>query len=93
MARKYFGPHVLKHTDSKATKLLICDNLDGQTQDEFRDVLEGFNTKVWFGPANFTDSWQPADAGAGALLQHYVGQCYDDWLRKKEMIGRWANIC
>jgi len=83
-ARTIFKPHIERYTEQKEEKLLICDSLDSQVQREFIDYMKKeCNTIVIHGPPKFTDSWQPVDAGVGALLQHYVAQQYDNWVIKK----------
>ena len=41
----------------------FCDNLDGQTCEEFRDKVQQLGGVTRFGPAGQTDAWQPVDSG------------------------------
>ena len=42
---------------------LFCDNLDGQTCEEFREKLKELDGVTRYGPPWQTDAWQPVDSG------------------------------
>ena len=71
--------------------LLICDNLNSQTSDAFKQSVRNINGLVWFGLSGATDKWQPVDAGYGFTLKHLAKQEWNEWLDLEDENGR-ANI-
>ena len=76
----------------KDQKLLICDNLQGQTAKRPDTLVEPgsfvgdiakSNTILWNLPPNATDEIQPVDAGYGKQVRHMVRRNFDEWLLGK----------
>ena len=52
---------------------LFCDNLTGQTAEEFKDAASKLVGVCWYGLPNATDLWQMIDAGYAELLKVLIG--------------------
>merc|ERR1711981_418281 len=77
--------------------LLICDNLNAQTSEAFKQSVRSINGLVWYGLPGATDKWQPVDAGYGFTLKHLIKQQQNEWLDLEDENGRpnidlWADI-
>lgn len=68
---------------NKKPSLLFCDNLRVQRSPEFINFLRQNGTLVMHGPPNFTETWQPVDAGVGAFIQEQLSQKYDKWAAER----------
>ena len=71
--------------------VLFCDNLTGQTTDEFKKEIRKTNGIVWFGVANATNVWQPVDCGYGQLYKAQIAIAQEEWLEDDENIERWLG--
>ena len=58
---------------------LFCDNLTGQTADEFKDAVSKIIGVCWYGLPNATDLWKMIDAGYAELLKVLIGQAQHAW--------------
>jgi hypothetical protein len=72
-----------ERTLSKATKdekrfVLFCDNL------KFKQAIAKQRGVVWYGLANATDCWQPADAGPAQIVKVLTGKAQQLWLEDDE---------
>ena len=65
-------------------KLLLVDNLNGQTAQPFIDSITRTNTLLRQGVSGATDLWQPVDAGVGKVYKHLIGIYYNEWLESEE---------
>ena len=64
--------------------LLICDNLDGQTCEEFRRKIKELDGIVRYGPSGKTDAWQPVDSDIGRLVKVLISNEQQEWLEHDE---------
>ena len=71
--------------------VLLCDNLEGQTSDAFKNAVRGINGVVYYGPTGATDIWQPIDSGYGALMKRLISQQQDAWLECDENMEKWIG--
>ena len=71
--------------------LLICDNLDGQTCEEFLEKISELGCKVRYGPKGKTDLWQPADAGYGKELKVLTKHEQQEWLECDINLYKWVG--
>ena len=63
--------------DGNSEFVLLCDNLEAQTSDDFKDAVREINGLVYYGPTGATDIRQPIDAGYGALLKRLISKQQD----------------
>ena len=68
---------------------LFCDNLTGQTADEFKDAVSKLIGVCWYGLPNATDLWQVIDAGYAELLKVLIGQAQHAWLDDDQIADLW----
>ena len=80
MGREYF---------EKEPFVLLCDNLEGQKADVFKESVEALDVIVWYGVADATGIWQPIDAGYAQLLKVLIKQEFFNWLDDEHNIDRW----
>lgn len=59
--------------------VVICDNLSGQTTQEFADALKKHNCKRHLLPAGVTDELQLIDDGVGIAVKNEMGNLFDLW--------------
>ena len=71
--------------------MLICDNLDGQTCEAFRDKVAGIGGQVCYRPKNRTDLWQPVDSGYGRMLKVLAKNEQQKWLESDENLRIWLR--
>ena len=67
--------------------VLFCDNLDGQTREEFRDKVKELGGVTRYGPKGQTDAWQPVDSGYGRLLKVLTNHEQQEWLETERWTG------
>lgn len=60
--------------------MLLLDNLEVHTKEEFKEVVNSLSGVVWFGLPNATDLWQPVDAGYAQVLKVLVETKHREWL-------------
>lgn len=68
------------------TVLLFMDNLRAHANPDFINyVTESTNTKVFFGPADLTDAWQPLDGG---IIKAFKSHCANEFesMNDKELL-------
>ena len=68
---------------------LFCDNLTGQTSEQFKKAVSDLNGIAWFGLPNVTDLWQVVDAGYAQLLKTLTDQAFHTWLDDDEQSRFW----
>ena len=77
--------------DGNTEFVLLCDNLNAQTSDEFKEAVRQINGIVWYGPPGATDIWQPIDSGYGALMKRLISQQQDEWLECDNNMDKWIG--
>ena len=70
---------------------LLCDNLTGQTSEQFKKAVSDLNGIAWFGLPNATDLWQIVDAGYAQLLKTLIDQTFHTWLDDDEHLSLWYS--
>ena len=85
----------LERDDDEEIALLLADNLDAQTHEEFRRNLSSIGVKLMLGPPNIntTDIWQPVDHNIGAYYHRRMGELYDQWMSDQSAHGRAQHDC
>ena len=79
--KKEEGPH-----------LILCDNLSGQTTEEFKKVLKKHgDATVHNLLAGCTDDIQVVDAGFGALIKRHKEEVESEWLEDDGNWQRWSG--
>jgi len=94
----------LRNTYKSAVKgkksLLLADNLNAHTSDEFKSELRKQEGLLWLFPAGSTDMLQPVDAGRilfliftglGRELKRLIGEVQDQWLEDDDNLCRWED--
>jgi hypothetical protein len=72
--------------------LVLCDNLGGQTTDEFKNILlKHAGATVHALLAGNTDEIQVVDAGFGACIKRHKEQVESEWLEIDENWARWSG--
>ena len=66
--------------DEEPMALLLADNLDGQTHEDFERNVSSIGVELMLGPPNTTDIWQPVDHNIGAFYHRRMGELYDRWM-------------
>ena len=69
--------------------VLLLDNLEAHTKEEFKSIVNELSGVVWFGLPNATDLWQPVDAGYAQVLKSLIGIEHRDWLDDEDNADRW----
>ena len=71
---------------------MLCDNLGGQTTDEFKNILlKHAGATVHALLAGNTDEIQVVDAGFGACIKRHKEQVESEWLEIDENWARWSG--
>lgn len=68
--------------------MLLLDNLEVHTKEEFKEVVNSLSGVVWFGLPNATDLWQPVDAGYAQVLKVLVETKHREWLTQENNADR-----
>ena len=72
--------------------LVICDNLQGQTTPEWKELLKKHcNAHVHLLLPGCTDEIQVVDAGFGALIKHHAQHVSDEWLMDDANWAEWVS--
>ena len=71
--------------------ILFCDNLVGQTSEEFQKAVRKTGGIVWYGLANATNIWQPVDCGYGQMYKAQMALAQERWLEEGDNIERWVG--
>ena len=72
--------------------LILCDNLGGQTTDEWKNLLKKHcNADEHSLLAGCTDEIQVVDAGFGALIKHHTQIVSDEWLESDAHWAEWTS--
>jgi len=68
------------HGESGQDVLLLCDNLNSQVADPFKEAVANLGATLQFGAKGATHLWQPVDHHVGARYKFYMARAYDDWM-------------
>ena len=68
---------------------MLCNNLEDQKAEVFKESVEALGGIVWYGVANATDIWQPIDAGYAQFLKVLIKQEFFNWLDDEDNIDKW----
>ena len=60
--------------------MLLLDNREAHTKEEFKEVVSSFSGVVWFGLLNATDFWDPVNTGYAQVLKVLVEIKHREWL-------------
>ena len=60
--------------------ILLLDNLEAYTKDDFKKLVNSLSRVVWYGLPNATDLWQPVDAGYAQVLISLISIEHREWL-------------
>jgi hypothetical protein len=75
-----------------AQALLLCDNLSGQCNKDFRTLLRTkYNVLVWNLPPGTTDITQPVDSGYGRAVKRLIGVELSNWLMNESNMMKWES--
>jgi hypothetical protein len=75
-----------------AQALLLCDNLSGQCNKEFRTLLRvKHNVLVWNLSPGTTDITQPVDSGYGRAVKRLIGVELSNWLMNESNMMKWES--
>ena len=80
-----------KFTEDENLKkfVLLCDNLDAQCSDQFKEEVHRLDGLIWYGLKNGTDVWQVVDAGVAQLLKTLISMEHHEWLDVEHNADRW----
>lgn len=70
----------LESDDEEPIALLLADNLDAQTHEDFKRNVSSIGVELMLGPPNITDIWQPVDHNIGAFYHRRMVELYDGWM-------------
>ena len=66
--------------DKGGDMLLLCDNLNSQVADPFKEAIATIGATLMFGAKGATHLWQPIDHHVGARYKYLMAKSYDDWM-------------
>ena len=89
--RKTLQKGVAASKDGHEEFVLLCDNLTGQTHEDFKRAVREINGIVYYGPPGATNIWQPVDAAYGSTLKRLITQEQDLWLDLDENMDKWIG--
>ena len=69
--------------------VLLLDNLEAQTQAEFREAVSKLSDIVWYAFPNATVLLKPVDAGCAQALKALIGVKHRDWLDCENNEDQW----
>ena len=83
----------LADDDEEPAFLMLADNLDGQTHEDFRRNLSSIGVELMLGPPNTTDIWQPVDHRIGAYYRRRTGVLRDERMSDQSARGGAQRDC
>ena len=75
---------VFGNEPNSTRRLMVMDNLHGQTTEEFKDALSRSGTDAHYGPAGMTDDWQVIDKSIGKMVKDKMGHLRAKWEHGKK---------
>ena len=89
-AQEFASPWLKQHHPQEET-LMFMDNLDGQVNPSFKDILKQANCTRFLLPPETTDHTQPVDGGLGKSVKGEIPNELELWLGNEENLNKWET--